>query len=101
MSWLRRRTRAAAVTLAVILAPAVARANELRANELRDDVGARRERVMQRLGAETIAILWSAPRRTYSRDVEYEYRQDSNFYYLTGLTEPDGVLVLMPGNTSR
>ena len=86
----------AAVLAALLAAPAIARANELG-----DDLAARRERVMQRLGPDAMAILWSAPRRTYSLDVDYEYRQDSNLYYLTGLTQPETVLVLMPGNASR
>jgi Xaa-Pro aminopeptidase len=56
---------------------------------------------MERLGAETMAVLFSAPERNYSLDVDYEYRQDSNLYYLTGLLQPDSILVLMPGNASR
>ena len=39
---------------------------------------------MTRLGAETMLILWSAPTQRYSLDIDYEYRQDSNLYYLTG-----------------
>lgn len=68
------------------------------ATELADDLAARRARVMERLEPETMLILLSAPTRTYSRDVDYVYRQDSNLYYLTGITQPDTILVLMPGN---
>ena len=32
-----------------------------------------------------MAIFWSAPERDYSRDVEYQYRQDSDLLYLTGI----------------
>jgi len=71
------------------------------ASELTDDLAARRARVMERLGPDAILILQSAPARNFSLDVDYEYRQDSNLYYLTGLTQPDSVLVLMPGNGSR
>src|SRR5205814_255572 len=46
-------------------------------------------------------IVTSAPTRVYSLDVDYEYRQDSNFYYLTGITQPESMLVLMPGNASK
>ena len=56
---------------------------------------------MERLGPETIAIFWSAPTRVYSADVDYEYRQESNLLYLTGIDQPDTMLVLMPGNTTR
>ena len=34
-------------------------------------------------------------------DIDYEYRQDSNLYYLTGLTQENTILVLMPGNETR
>jgi Xaa-Pro aminopeptidase len=57
--------------------------------------------MMQRLPADTILVLLSAPTRVYSGDVDYEYRQDSNLYYLTGLTQDDSALVLMPGNTTH
>jgi Xaa-Pro aminopeptidase len=71
------------------------------ASEMSDDLAARRARVMDRLGPDAMLILRSAPVRNYSLDVDYEYRQDSNLYYLTGLTQADTILVLMPGNRSR
>jgi len=71
------------------------------AGPLQDDLKARRAKVMERLGPETIAIFSSAPTRIYSADVDYEYRQESNLLYLTGIDQPDTVLVLMPGNTTR
>jgi Xaa-Pro aminopeptidase len=80
----------------LLLAPAFASASELA-----DDLKARRARVMERLGADAMLVLWSAPVRNYSHDVSYEYRQDSNLYYLTGMTQDDTVLVLMPGNRER
>ena len=46
-------------------------------------------------------ILWSAPERVYSHDVDYEFRQDSNLYYLTAIDQPGTILVLMPGNRER
>lgn len=42
----------------------------------------------------SVAILPAAPARIRNGDVEYEYRQDSDFYYLTGFEEPDSVCVL-------
>ena len=57
----------------------------------------RRKNLMQMMGAGGIAILPAAPVRTRSRDVEYRYRQDSDFYYLTGFEEPSAVAVLAPG----
>lgn len=52
---------------------------------------------MKMIGDDGIAILPGAPIRLRSRDVEYRYRQDSDFYYLTGFAEPDSVAVLAPG----
>jgi Xaa-Pro aminopeptidase len=71
------------------------------ASEFSDDLAARRSRVMQRLGPDTMLVLLSAPARVYSADVDYEYHQDANLYYLTGVTQEETALVLMPGNNSR
>ena len=57
----------------------------------------RRKQLMRMVGVGGIAILPAAPVRKRSRDVEYRYRQDSDFYYLTGFKEPDAVAVLVPG----
>jgi Xaa-Pro aminopeptidase len=71
------------------------------AGELQDDLTARRSMIMQRLTPDDMLVLWSAPERLYSNDVEYEFRQDSNLYYLTGIDQPNTILVLMPGNRER
>ncbi len=65
------------------------------------DLAARRGRVAAALGPEAMFIAWSAPPRVYSRDVDYEYRQDSNLLYLTGLSQEGTILVLMPGNEKK
>ncbi len=41
-----------------------------------------------------VAVLPAAPVHQRNNDVEHDYRQDSDFYYLTGFDEPDSVLVL-------
>src|SRR3954468_13363923 len=41
-----------------------------------------------------VAVFPSAPVAIRNNDVEHEYRQDSDFHYLTGFDEPDSVLVL-------
>ncbi|MEW6734963.1 MAG: aminopeptidase P N-terminal domain-containing protein [Acidobacteriota bacterium] len=56
---------------------------------------ARREEFLRRLGRGG-AILRSAPTTIRSNDSDYRYRQDSDFYYLTGLEEPDSVCLLLP-----
>src|SRR5262245_18315931 len=69
--------------------------------EFQDDLKARRAQVMSSLGSEAMLVVWSAPPRVYSLDVNYEYRQDSNLYYLTGIEQEGTMLVLMPGNKTR
>jgi Xaa-Pro aminopeptidase len=57
----------------------------------------RRRELMNLVGDDGIAIVAAAPERVRSRDTLYPYRQDSDFYYLTGFPEPEAVLVLAPG----
>jgi Xaa-Pro aminopeptidase len=42
-----------------------------------------------------VAILATAPEVARNSDTDYPYRHDSAFYYLTGFTEPDAVVVLV------
>ena len=49
------------------------------------------------MGKGAIAIIPTAPQQTRNRDVEYPYRPDSDFQYLTGFGEPESVAVLIPG----
>ena len=88
-----------AIVWAVVGGPAVAAAAA--AGPLQDDLAARRARLMERLGPDALAIVWSAPTKVYSLDVDYEFRQDSNLLYLTGMTQEGAILVLMPGNKTR
>ena len=80
---------------------ALAVASVASAGPLQDDLKARRARAMERLGPDALAIFWSAPARVYSNDVNYEYRQDSNLLYLTGVDQEETILVLMPGHATR
>ena len=54
----------------------------------------RRERLARALQA-GVAVVATAPERLRNRDSHYPYRFDSHFYYLTGFTEPDAVLVVL------
>lgn len=56
---------------------------------------ARREQLMTKIGTGT-AIFKSAPVAVMHNDVEYAFRQDSDFFYLTGFHEPEAVAVLAP-----
>lgn len=57
---------------------------------------ARRDSVMKMIGQDAAAIFYSAPERMRNADVDYLYRQSDNFYYLTGFTEPNSILILSP-----
>jgi Xaa-Pro aminopeptidase len=57
----------------------------------------RRKQLMRIMGKGAIAILPAAPVRLRNRDVDYAYRQDSDFHYLTGFSEPESVAVLIAG----
>jgi Xaa-Pro aminopeptidase len=52
---------------------------------------------MEQMEPNSIAILAAAPERTRNRDVEHPYRQDSDFWYLSGFPEAEAVMVLLPG----
>ncbi|MDH3715949.1 MAG: Xaa-Pro aminopeptidase [Gammaproteobacteria bacterium] len=57
----------------------------------------RRKTLMRMIGEDAIAIVPSAESHIRNRDVEYPFRQDSDFLYLTGFEEPQAVAVLVPG----
>ncbi|PIE44192.1 MAG: Xaa-Pro aminopeptidase [Gammaproteobacteria bacterium] len=57
----------------------------------------RRRALIEQMSDNCIAVLPAAPEKIRNRDVHYPFRQDSDFFYLTGFAEPDAVLVLVPG----
>src|SRR5215469_6659301 len=59
------------------------------------EVDRRREEFMARIKG-AAAVFTSAPVAIRNGDVEHEYRQDTDFYYLTGFEEPNAVAVLVP-----
>jgi hypothetical protein len=56
----------------------------------RERHGLRRERFIEQLG-DGVAILPAGTVRLRSRSTEYRFRQDADFFYLTGYDEPDAV----------
>lgn len=56
----------------------------------------RRKKLMDMMGNESIAIIPTAPVYIRNRDVEFPFRPDSDFFYLTGYAEPEAVAVLIP-----
>jgi len=56
----------------------------------------RRQQLMKMAGPNSITLLASRPQYLRNGDVHYAYRQDSDFYYLSGFNEPESVMVLLP-----
>jgi Xaa-Pro aminopeptidase len=57
----------------------------------------RRAQLLELLPDNGVAFVFGAATRNRSNDVSYEYRQSSDFLYLTGSEEPGSVLLLAPG----
>lgn len=64
---------------------------------LPEEFASRRRALMARVGADAAVIIPAAVHHRRNSDTEYRYRQDSDFYYLTGFAEPEALLVLLPG----
>ena len=57
----------------------------------------RRRKLAKLIGKDCIAVIPTASTRVRSRDTDYPYRPDSDFYYFTGFSEPNAVMILAPG----
>jgi len=57
----------------------------------------RRIRLMEIVGDESVVIVRAATHKIRNNDVHYPYRQDSDFLYLSGFSEPESMIVLLPG----
>jgi Xaa-Pro aminopeptidase len=60
------------------------------------EYAARRARLAALADTDAAIVFHAAPFRVRSGDVSYRYRQESNFLYLTGLSEPDMTLMIVP-----
>jgi Xaa-Pro aminopeptidase len=56
------------------------------------------KRFIEQMEENSVAIIPAAHEQTRSYDTEYKFRQDSDFWYLTGFPEPDAVAVIDPQN---
>ena len=56
----------------------------------------RRHRLMEMTGDESVVIVRAAVHKVRNNDVRYPYRQDSDFLYLSGFSEPEAMIVLLP-----
>ena len=55
---------------------------------------ARREAFREKMAPKSVAVIFANAVRNRSNDVDYQFSQDPNFYYLSGLTEPNAVLII-------
>jgi len=56
------------------------------------------KRFIDQMGPNSVAVIPAAHEATRSYDTEYRFRQDSDFWYLTGFPEPDAIAVIDPSN---
>ena len=66
---------------------------------LQKEFAARRRELMAHMEPNSIAIIPAGQLQIRNRDVEFPFRQDSDFFYLTGFNEPDAILVLLKSAT--
>src|SRR5215510_3599986 len=59
------------------------------------------EEFMRRMDANSVAIIPGAREATRSNDTHYRFRQDSDFYYLTGFEEPESIAVIRPAHETK
>lgn len=58
----------------------------------------RRQQLLSHIKSDELIVLMAAPEYLRNGDVHYPYRQNSDFYYLTGFPEPDAIVLLIPDN---
>lgn len=59
----------------------------------------RRNELVNQIGDNDIVIIPTSPVKSRNSDVEYQFRPDSDFYYLTGFQEPEAVAVICPSRS--
>ena len=59
------------------------------------------EEFMRRMDQKSVAIIPAAREATRSNDTQYRFRQDSDFYYLTGFEEPEAIAVIAPASEHK
>ncbi len=63
-----------------------------------DVFAARRARLMERLGEDAAALIISSPTSVRSNDTEFDYRANSDLWYLTGFEEPEAAALFLPSH---
>lgn len=58
----------------------------------------RRQKLLEELGNKDAVILFGSSELLRNGDVHFPFRQNSNFFYYTGYSEPEAIAVLVPGD---
>ena len=61
----------------------------------------RRQKLFKHMDENSLLILSGATEKVRNNDVHYEFRQDSNFWYLTGLEEPDAIMIMLKKDSTK
>jgi Xaa-Pro aminopeptidase len=59
------------------------------------------EEFMRRIAPKSVAIIPAAREATRSNDTNYRFRQDSDFFYLTGFEEPEAIAIIKPSEDNK
>ncbi len=65
------------------------------------DFRERRDRLIEQMGPNSIAIIATSPVAMRNRDADYKFRTDSSFFWLTGFAEPEAVAVFETGDVGE
>ncbi len=65
---------------------------------INSDYKTRRNKLLKKIGDNSVAVIFSADEKLRNNDVAYKFRQSSNFFYLTGIDNPSLILILMKKN---
>lgn len=60
------------------------------------DFSARRKALSDKVLEDSVIVLSSSSPKVRNSDADFPYRQDSSFFYLSGFSEPDSLLVIRP-----
>eukprot|EP01119_Soliformovum_irregulare_P006984 TRINITY_DN19394_c0_g1_i1.p1 TRINITY_DN19394_c0_g1~~TRINITY_DN19394_c0_g1_i1.p1 ORF type:complete len:452 (+),score=107.23 TRINITY_DN19394_c0_g1_i1:12-1367(+) len=74
--------------------PHLLRPNEVTPGMKREDYKQRRDSYLSHMKPDTISMFAANPHHKMTNDIPYVYRQNSDFYYLTGFEEPESLLIL-------
>tara|TARA_B110000014_G_C20124452_1_gene597836 strand:+ start:3727 stop:5040 length:1314 start_codon:yes stop_codon:yes gene_type:complete len=61
----------------------------------------RRQNLFNHMDENSLLIVSGATEKVRNNDVHYEFRQDSNFWYLTGLEEPDAIMIMLKKDSTK